>query len=58
MHPLLGPRRVRPPFNLTIVPDAIAHIDEELADAAVAMMERNMRADVVTPEDCVFAGPG
>ena len=36
----------------TIVPrDCVAHIDNELADAALKMMERNMRADVSPARD-------
>ena len=33
-------------FEVTVATDAGAHIDRELADAAVRMMSRNMRADV------------
>ena len=31
-----------------MVADAVAHIDDELAQAALQMMERNMRADLET----------
>lgn len=34
-------------FRLVVPPDAVASIDPELADAALRMMARNMRADVV-----------
>jgi nicotinamidase-related amidase len=34
-------------FDVIIPPDAVAHIDPDLADAALRMMERNMRAAVV-----------
>jgi nicotinamidase-related amidase len=34
-------------FDLTIARDACAHIDEDLAEAALTMMERNMRARIV-----------
>ncbi|QEC50752.1 cysteine hydrolase [Baekduia soli] len=34
-------------FELVVPRDAVAHIDEQLAAAALRMMERNMRADVV-----------
>ena len=33
-------------FRLAVVQDAVAHIDGELAEAALRMMERNMRADI------------
>jgi nicotinamidase-related amidase len=33
-------------FRLAVVRDAVAHIDDELAEAALRMMERNMRADI------------
>ena len=33
-------------FRLAVVRDAVAHIDDELAQAALAMMERNMSADI------------
>jgi nicotinamidase-related amidase len=34
--------------------DGVAHIDPELADAALRMMRRNMRADVQPSDDCTF----
>jgi nicotinamidase-related amidase len=34
--------------------DAVAHIESDLADAAVRMMERNMDADVTPSADCVL----
>jgi nicotinamidase-related amidase len=34
-------------LRVTVPPDAVAHIHEDLADAALKMMERNMRAEVV-----------
>jgi nicotinamidase-related amidase len=33
-------------FKVRVPPDAVAHIYEELADAALTMMERNMKADL------------
>ena len=33
--------------------DAVAHIHEDLADAALRMMEVNMRAEVVDAADCL-----
>jgi nicotinamidase-related amidase len=37
-------------FEVGVVVDAIAHIHEDLAEAALRMMERNMRADLVRAE--------
>ena len=34
--------------------DAVAHIHEHLADAAIEMMEKNMGADVAVAEECKF----
>jgi nicotinamidase-related amidase len=33
-------------FDVTVPPDAVAHIDPQLAEAALKMMERNLHADV------------
>ena len=33
-------------FEVRVPPDAVAHIHESLADAALQMMERNMKADL------------
>jgi nicotinamidase-related amidase len=33
-------------FKVRVPPDAVAHIHEDLADAALTMMERNMNADL------------
>ena len=38
-------------FRLAVVQDAVAHIDDELAKAALHMMERNMSADIETTAD-------
>jgi nicotinamidase-related amidase len=38
-------------FRLAVVRDAVAHIDDELAEAALRMMERNMSADIETAAD-------
>ena len=40
-------------FDVTVPADAVAHIDAELGKAALRMMERNMRATVVTAADCL-----
>jgi nicotinamidase-related amidase len=34
-------------FEVIVPPDAVAHIDSELADAALKMMERNMHAKLL-----------
>jgi nicotinamidase-related amidase len=39
-------------FGVGVVSDAVAHIDRSLADAALRMMQRNMRADVGEAADC------
>ncbi len=41
-------------YDVVVPPDAVAHIDEELAGAALEMMKRNMHADL-TPAAEVFA---
>lgn len=41
-------------FELVVPRDAVAHIDDELADAALKMMERNLHAEL-TPAAQVFA---
>jgi nicotinamidase-related amidase len=33
-------------LRVTVPPDGVAHIQDDLADAALKMMERNMRADL------------
>src|ERR1700712_1997420 len=40
-------------YDLVVPPDAVAHIHEHLAQAALQMMERNMHADI-TPATNVF----
>ena len=44
-------------FRVSIPSDAVAHIDEELARAALQMMERNMRAQICAADDCDLRGP-
>lgn len=39
-------------FAVAVPRDAVAHIYEDLADAALRMMERNMRADVGAAAEC------
>jgi nicotinamidase-related amidase len=38
-------------YEVVVPPDAVAHIDEDLAEAALAMMERNMHAKLVPAAD-------
>ena len=38
-------------FDIRVPRDAVAHIDEQLGDAALQMMQRNMRVDVVDASD-------
>jgi len=39
-------------LDVSIPTDAVAHIHDDLADAALKMMERNMRAELVSAGDC------
>jgi nicotinamidase-related amidase len=39
-------------LGVTIPPDGVAHIHEDLADAALKMMERNMRAELTACAEC------
>ncbi len=47
-------------FDVVVATDAVAAIDDDLAAAALRMMERNMHAQLVTSEDAfaVAAGAG
>jgi nicotinamidase-related amidase len=42
-------------FEVTVPRDAVAHIHEDLADAALRMMETNMRANVVEADRALRA---
>jgi nicotinamidase-related amidase len=42
-------------FEVAIAPDAVAHIHEDLAHAALRMMETNMRARLVPADEQAFA---
>jgi nicotinamidase-related amidase len=42
-------------IDVTVVRDAVAHIDPDLARAALRMMERNLGATVVDAEEMDFA---
>lgn len=37
-------------FAVVVPSDAVAHIDAELGQAALAMMERNMNAEIMSAE--------
>jgi nicotinamidase-related amidase len=39
-------------LEVSIPTDGVAHIHDDLADAALKMMERNMRAELVSAADC------
>jgi nicotinamidase-related amidase len=39
-------------FDVSVASDAVAHIDRSLADAALRMMARNMRAEVTDAAGC------
>jgi nicotinamidase-related amidase len=39
-------------LRVTIPPDGVAHIYEDLSDAALKMMERNMRAELTPCAEC------
>lgn len=38
-------------YDVVVPPDAVAHIDQELADAALKMMERNLHAELIPAAD-------
>ncbi|PRC46875.1 isochorismatase, partial [Mycobacterium sp. ITM-2017-0098] len=40
-------------YEVVVPPDAVAHIDSELCDAALKMMERNMKAELSNSSDCL-----
>jgi nicotinamidase-related amidase len=40
-------------FEIVVAPDAVAHIDPELSDAALTMMNKNMHAEIVPAEKCL-----
>jgi nicotinamidase-related amidase len=45
-------------FDVVVATDAVAAIDDDLAAAALRMMERNMHAELVTSEDAFAAAAG
>jgi nicotinamidase-related amidase len=40
-------------FDVVVAPDAVAHIDPELGDAALTMMHKNMHAEIMPMENCL-----
>lgn len=40
-------------FDIVVPRDAVAHIDEQLAEAALRMMETNMRAEVLDAQSAI-----
>ena len=40
-------------FPVVVPPDAVAHIDAELGEAALKMMQRNMSAEIVPAAECL-----
>jgi nicotinamidase-related amidase len=40
-------------YSVVVPPDAVAHIDPELNDAALTMMEQNMHAEIVPTQKCL-----
>jgi nicotinamidase-related amidase len=43
-------------FDMAVPPDAVAHIDAELAQAALKMMESNMHAELIAVADLKLDG--
>lgn len=41
-------------FNVVVASDAVAHLDADLADAALRMMRRNMSAEINAASDGTF----
>ena len=42
-------------FHVAVPCDAVAGIHLDLAEAALKMMERNMRADLTRAQDCALS---
>lgn len=40
-------------YEVVVPPDAVAHIDSELGEAALTMMQRNMKAELSASTDCL-----
>ena len=45
-------------LRVTVAVDGVAHIDPELGQAALRMMERNMDAELVRCDECRLGGAG
>jgi nicotinamidase-related amidase len=43
-------------FDVVVPRDAVAHIHDDLAEAALRMMEVNMSAEICTADDCQLEG--
>ena len=43
-------------YRVVVARDAVAHIHQDLADASLRMMERNMRAEIVTADSAFDDG--
>jgi nicotinamidase-related amidase len=44
-------------YSIVIPHDAVAHIHEDLAEAALRMMAVNMAAEITTAADCALGQP-
>lgn len=44
-------------FDVVVPPDAVAHIDADLGQAALQMMQRNMRAELIPSTECLKGNP-
>lgn len=40
-------------YSVVVPPDAVAHIDPELNDAALTMMQKNMHAEIIPAAECL-----
>lgn len=40
-------------YDVVVPPDAVAHIDADLGGAALTLMERNMRAELLPSDRCL-----
>jgi nicotinamidase-related amidase len=45
-------------FEVVVARDVVAHIHEDLAEAALRMMQRNMRAKVISDSDQLLLTAG
>lgn len=42
-------------FDIIVLRDAVAHIDSNIANAALTMMQRNLRAEPINVDDLQLA---